>query len=321
MLLCKRYKMWFCKKVWKKENLLGLTLFICLLAVVGSKSNNSADIRTIVVDKGKNITISCGPEIEPRTLASDSSEGNETISDLGISEDNPEDGEWILPGRANLSGSLIKNHLGDLVLVKAQPEAEGVYTCYQSGRQYQVEVKVRKPPGRVLNLQTYSHPVYATVSWSVHQVGIQESARGFLCLYRNDTSQYTQVDEEDLSFLNSTVELGPNSRTCDLYNLTPNHTYFVKVAGYNSAGVGEFVSTILHTPSPPHTLHSVRLVVSTILHTPSPPYTLHSVRLVVSTILHTPSSSHLLHSARLVVSTILHTPSPSHTLHSARLVV
>ena len=25
--------------------------------------------------------------------------------------------------------------LGDLVLVKAQPEAEGVYTCYQSGRQ------------------------------------------------------------------------------------------------------------------------------------------------------------------------------------------
>ena len=57
MLLCKRYKMWFCKKVWKKENLLGLTLFICLLAVVGSKSNNSADIRTIVVDKGKNNNI------------------------------------------------------------------------------------------------------------------------------------------------------------------------------------------------------------------------------------------------------------------------
>jgi len=49
--------MWFCKKVWKKENLLGLTLFICLLAVVGSKSNNSADIRTIVVDKGKNNNI------------------------------------------------------------------------------------------------------------------------------------------------------------------------------------------------------------------------------------------------------------------------
>ena len=41
---------------------------------------------------------------------------------------------------------------------------------------------------------------------------------------------HVQVEESDLVFLNTSAHLGPDSRTCDLYDLRPDSTYYVKVS-------------------------------------------------------------------------------------------
>lgn len=152
--------------------------------------------------------------------------------------------EWILPGRANTSGSLIRDKSGALYIVNVAQEAEGQYICNRTDYQHTVQVKIRRIPNRVLNLTVSSHSIYATVSWSVYG---KQQIDGFVCKFRKDTSLLQQVSPRDLVFINSSHHLGPQSRTCDLYDLQPNHTYYVKVAAYNSAGEGGYVSAIVKT--------------------------------------------------------------------------
>ena len=52
----------------------------------------------------------------------------------------------------------------------------------------------------------------------------------------------------------SDKRLAADSRTCDIYNLVPNTTYFIQVAAYNKLGPGEF-NAQMTTTKPMDKLH------------------------------------------------------------------
>lgn len=179
------------------------------------------DQRLVVVNEGANVTLACG-------------EG--TSSELAT---------WVLPNRANISGTLVLQQTGDLLIVAAVPAAAGVYTCTSDSDDAsrlgsRVELRVRTVPGPVTNVTITPHSVYATVSWSFSS-SPDLVPEGFLCQYRQE------VVNRDRLFLNTSSHLGPDTRTCDLYDLTPATTYYVKVAAFNELGLGEFVSTVFTT--------------------------------------------------------------------------
>jgi len=225
----------------RRGGLLLALLSFFSLTVTGSGSENTV----LYLNKGENRTLSCGSVSSGGTNTAELAEfqGEEIV-------------EWILPGRANLSNStdspdegnrfsaLVNDDTGDLMIVHAGESAEGLYSCIRGSDQYNMEVRLRRIPDRVINLTVITHSIYATVSWGL--AGRSE-VDGFLCLFRNDTSHLKQVHDSDLAYQNSSRRLGRDSRTCDLYGLKPNHTYFVKVAAYNAAGVGDYVSAMLRT--------------------------------------------------------------------------
>jgi len=221
-----------------------VVVFVCLQTWLLAASA-SGDNHVVHVNPGGNLTLPCGPS-DPSGPSD-----NQQIPDFhetapySLEKVSPQpEVEWILPGRSNTSGSLIREKSGALYIVNISAESEGPYICSKQSKQYTVLVKLTKVPERVLNLTVTQHSFYATVSWCM---GAEERVEGFLCQYRNDTSQYNQVMASDLVYKNSSRPLGAGSRTCDIYALLPNHTYFVKVAAYNSAGRGPFVSVVFRT--------------------------------------------------------------------------
>jgi hypothetical protein len=73
---------------------------------------------------------------------------------------------WLLPNRANTSGTLVLHHTGDLLILRAAPAAAGVYTCTAGDTATsfttRVELRVRTVPDSVTNITVIPHAVYAT---------------------------------------------------------------------------------------------------------------------------------------------------------------
>jgi hypothetical protein len=68
------------------------------------------------------------------------------------------------------------------------------------------------------------------------------------CIYRTvlttEVVTYIKVVEEDLALMNTTAHLGPDTRTCDLYDLSPATPYYVQVNGS-----GDNVCSLVEFPS------------------------------------------------------------------------
>ena len=60
-----------------------------------------------------------------------------------------------------------------------------------------------------------------------------------------DTSHFLSPSPSSKEY--SEKRLAADSRTCDIYNLVPNTTYFIQVAAYNKLGPGEFNSQMTTT--------------------------------------------------------------------------
>jgi hypothetical protein len=78
---------------------------------------------------------------------------------------------WLLPNRANTSGTLVLHHTGDLLILRAAPAAAGVYTCTAGDTATsfttRVELRVRTVPESVANITVIPHAVYATGKVSI----------------------------------------------------------------------------------------------------------------------------------------------------------
>ncbi len=78
---------------------------------------------------------------------------------------------WLLPNRANTSGTLVLHHTGDLLILRAAPAAAGVYTCTTGDTATsfttRVELRVRTVPESVANVTVIPHAVYATGKVSI----------------------------------------------------------------------------------------------------------------------------------------------------------
>ncbi len=79
---------------------------------------------------------------------------------------------WLLPNRANTSGTLVLHHTGDLLILRAAPAAAGVYTCTTGDAATsfttRVELRVRTVPESVTNITVIPHAVYATGKVSLY---------------------------------------------------------------------------------------------------------------------------------------------------------
>ena len=63
---------------------------------------------------------------------------------------------------------------------------------------------------------------------------------GYICQHRPDRSS-----QENGGY--SEEKRTADSLTCDLYNLVPNTTYYIRVAAFNKLGMGEFNSQMTTT--------------------------------------------------------------------------
>ena len=75
-----------------------------------------------------------------------------------------EDTTWVLPNRANTSGTLVLQESGELLILRAAPPAAGIYTCTAggAGSGSRIELRVRTRPDRAANVTVTPHAVYAT---------------------------------------------------------------------------------------------------------------------------------------------------------------
>jgi len=199
------------KKCW---NLILLcSVHLCLFPpVVGAEVSNT----TVVVNMGDKIALPCTT--------------THTTSQLS----------WRHPGKMNTTGSLVKKQSGALVIMNTSLSDAGMYYC-MSGDQTvaQVQLKVYDVPSRINKILVSTNSVYSIVSWSAPADG-GHPILGYICQHRPDSSSQ---ENGGYSEENRTAD----SLTCDLYNLVPNTTYYIRVAAFNKLGMGEFNSQMTTT--------------------------------------------------------------------------
>lgn len=208
-----------------------IVYFLTCLLVFSQASQDSAILNhkdksvVLTVDVGSSIIIPCG-------------------EDPSNSSNTP---TWIFlgPQKHNTSGSLIKNDSG-LYIGEAESAMAGRYQCQRAGVTSEVILRVMDVPNMVINMTVSTYTVYALVSWEVNEAN-GSSLTGFSCQFRRDTSQLGHLPEEALAKLKTWQDVGPkllepDSRTCGVYDLTPNTTYYFRVAATNRIGMGEFVN-------------------------------------------------------------------------------
>ena len=166
---------------------------------------------------------------------------------------------WRHPGKLNMTDSFVLAESGALVLMDANHRDAGLYSCMLSDNLVaQVKLQVNDVPSRInkISVSTYSsysigkfsrcsqkdHPPYS-VSWREPGDG-GYPILGYVCRYRPDTSH---LISSKASKLYSEKQLSSHSRTCDIYNLSPNTTYYLGVAAYNKLGTAQFNSQMITT--------------------------------------------------------------------------
>lgn len=196
------------------------SLHMCLFVmVVGAEVSKT----TIVVNVGGEISLPC-PESD---------------------QFNSSELSWSHPGKLNMTGSFVVKETGALVLMKTIPSDAGMYYCKAMDQTVaQVKLEVNNVPSRINRVLVSTNSVYSIVSWSEPKAG-GYPILGYKCQYRMDTSHF--LSPSPISKEYSEKRLAADSRTCDIYNLVPNTTYFIQVAAYNKLGQGEFNSQMTTT--------------------------------------------------------------------------
>jgi len=152
---------------------------------------------------------------------------------------------WRHPGKLNMTGSFVVKESGALVLMDTDPRDAGMYYCMASDNTVaQVTLQVNDVPSRINKILVSTDSVYSIVSWSEPKDG-GYPILGYICKHRVDTSHI--LSPSPLSGRYSEKRFAEDSRTCDIYKLSPNTTYYIGVAAYNKLGTGEFNSQMTTT--------------------------------------------------------------------------
>jgi len=200
------------------------SVHLCLLVMVVSGEVTKT---TVVVKSGDNISLPCSTSLSESSIVS--------LPQLS----------WRHHGKLNISATMVTKQSGALFLIDTSLADEGKYSC-MAGDQIiaEVELKVYDVPSRISKILVSSNSVYSTVSWTSPTDG-GYPILGYICQHKQDTSHILIPIPENEIY--SVKNLSTDSRTCDLYNLVPNTTYYVRVAAYNKLGRGEFNSQITST--------------------------------------------------------------------------
>jgi len=151
---------------------------------------------------------------------------------------------WRHPGKLNMTDSFVLAESGALVLMDANHRDAGLYSCMLSDNLVaQVKLQVNDVPSRINKISVSTYSSYSIVSWREPGNG-GYPILGYVCRYRPDTSH---LISSKASKLYSEKQLSSNSRTCDIYNLSPNTTYYLGVAAYNKLGTAQFNSQMITT--------------------------------------------------------------------------
>jgi len=151
---------------------------------------------------------------------------------------------WRHPGKLNMTDSFVVAESGALVLMDASQRDAGMYYCMESDNIVaQVMLKVNDVPSRINKVLVSTYSDYSIVSWREPSNG-GYPILGYTCRYRLDTSH---ISNSQYSPRYSEKHLPADSRTCDIYNLSPNTTYFIGVAAHNKFGTAQFNSQMATT--------------------------------------------------------------------------
>jgi len=151
---------------------------------------------------------------------------------------------WRHPGKLNMTDSFLLAESGALVLMDANHRDAGLYSCMLSDIIVaQVRLQVKDVPSRINKISVSTYSSYSIVSWEEPSNG-GYPILGYVCRYRPDTSH---LPSSQSSKTYSEKKLSSDSRTCDIYNLSPNSTYYLGVAAYNKLGSAEFNSQMTTT--------------------------------------------------------------------------
>lgn len=213
-LKCKKRRI---KRCW--DVIFTHSFHLCLfITMVGAEVTQT----TMVVNVGGNISLPC--PYKERNASSQLS--------------------WRHPGKLNMTDSFLLAESGALVLMDANHRDAGMYSCMLSDIIVaKVRLQVKDVPSRINKISVSTYSSYSIVSWEEPSNG-GYPILGYVCRYRLDTSH---LPSRQSSKTYSEKKLSSDSRTCDIYNLSSNSTYYLGVAAYNKLGSAEFNSQMTTT--------------------------------------------------------------------------
>lgn len=191
-------------------------LLLCLVFPLGGSSSDN--VSKVFVDIGQRVVLPCGQNKSTHIFWQ--YRGNQHL-------------------RLNTSGTLIIGDSGDLLIPEARLNDAGLYSCNMGEEVLaQLSLTVRDTPSRVINMSVHTNSVFAIVSWDHYTDPDQPKVEGYRCQHRRDTSHLTSPIKEDWIH----QEVSETTSQCAMYKLSPNTTYYFRVAAFNRLGPGPPVS-------------------------------------------------------------------------------
>jgi len=224
-------------RLWS-EHRWGRILLLCLVLRGGGGHQHGDTVRRMFVDVNKKVVLPCGQN--KSSHISWRYQGSEHL-------------------RLNTSGTLIIAESGDLQISQARPSDGGVYTCLDGDTTItQIRLTVLDTPSTVTNMSVHTNSVFAIVTWD-RAADSPDSlpVSGYHCQYRQDTSHLPDSEVTSIGMEYVQLEVGANSSQCSVYKLSPNTTYYFRVAAYNRLGSAHWVAQA-GTTTPALTQHGTQ---------------------------------------------------------------